>query len=170
MTQAVKSELSPLQKEVNRVALIIAVVAMVMGAALFGIAALFTPLSLGTAAIFAIGMLVNVPEGLLPTVASLAMAVKRMTRRNALVKKLSGVETLGSTTVICTDKTGTLTQNEMTVRHLWANGKLFDVGGVGYEPSGGFTADGLPLSEEDHVFLEPLMKVAAMQQRPGGSA
>jgi magnesium-transporting ATPase (P-type) len=164
MTQAVKTELSPLQKEVNRVALIIAVVAIVMGAALFGIAALFTPLSLGTAAIFAIGMLVaNVPEGLLPTVTlSLAMAVKRMTRRNALVKKLSGVETLGSTTVICTDKTGTLTQNEMTVRHLWANGKLFDVGGVGYEPSGEFTADGLPLSEADHVFLEPLMQVAAL--------
>lgn len=164
LTQAVKTELSPLQKEVNRVALIIAIVAIVMGAALFGIAALFTPLSFGTAAVFAIGMLVaNVPEGLLPTVTlSLAMAVKRMTRRNALVKKLSGVETLGSTTVICTDKTGTLTQNEMTVRHLWANGKLFDVGGVGYEPSGEFTSDELPLGEDDHELLEPLMKVASL--------
>ncbi len=164
LTQTVKVELSPLQKEVNRVALIIAAVAIVMGASLFGVAALFTPLSLGTAAIFAIGMLVaNVPEGLLPTVTlSLAMAVKRMARRNALVKKLSGVETLGSTTVICTDKTGTLTQNEMTVRHLWADGKVVDVGGVGYEPEGGFSAGGIPLDNAAMERLQPLVRIASL--------
>ncbi len=164
LTQKVQTELSPLQKEVNRVALIIAVVAIVMGAALFGIATVFTPLSLGTAAIFSIGMLVaNVPEGLLPTVTlSLAMAVKRMVRRHALVKKLSGVETLGSTTVICTDKTGTLTQNEMTVRHLWANGNLVDIGGVGYEPVGEFSANGVPVDDADLPHLGPLMQVASL--------
>ncbi|MHB8793627.1 MAG: cation-translocating P-type ATPase [Thermoleophilia bacterium] len=164
LTQTVKTELSPLQREVNRVALIIAGVAIVMGAMLFGVAALLTPLSLGTAAIFAIGMLVaNVPEGLLPTVTlSLAMAVKRMARRNALVKRLSGVETLGSTTVICTDKTGTLTQNEMTVRHLWMSDRLIDVGGVGYEPVGPLMEKGAPLGEGDFTQLEPLMKIAAL--------
>lgn len=164
LTQKVKIELSPLQKEVNRVALIIAAVALVMGAALFGVAALFTPLSIGMAAIFAIGMLVaNVPEGLLPTVTlSLAMAVKRMVRKNALVKRLSGVETLGSTSIICTDKTGTLTQNEMTVRSLWANGKLIEVLGAGYEPKGDFHWEGKELSSTDHQHLEVLMKVAAL--------
>lgn len=164
LTQTVKTELSPLQREVNRVALIIAMVAIVMGAVLFGVAALLTPLSLGTAAIFAIGMLVaNVPEGLLPTVTlSLAMAVKRMVRRNALVKRLSGVETLGSTTVICTDKTGTLTQNEMTVRHLWMDGRLVDVGGVGYEPVGPLSVNGTALGEDDFAQLKPLMKISAL--------
>ncbi len=164
LTQTVKPELSPLQKEVNRVALLIAGVALVMGAALFGVAALFTPLSLGTAAIFAIGMLVaNVPEGLLPTVTlSLAMAVKRMVRRHALVKRLSGVETLGSTTIICTDKTGTLTQNEMTVRSLWANGRLIDVGGAGYEPVGSLSEDSHPLEQKVSRRLEPLVEIASL--------
>ncbi|MFA6001731.1 MAG: cation-transporting P-type ATPase [Thermoleophilia bacterium] len=164
MTQKVEVELSPLQKEVNRVALIIAVVALVMGAGLFGVAALFTPLSFAAAAIFAIGMLVaNVPEGLLPTVTlSLAVAVKRMARKNALVKKLSGVETLGSTTVICTDKTGTLTQNEMTVRNLWVNGKLVEVKGVGYEPVGEFVSHDGELDKHDRTSIDLLMKISAL--------
>jgi magnesium-transporting ATPase (P-type) len=80
-----------------------------------------------------------VPEGLLPTVTlSLAMGVQRMAKRNALIKKLSSVETLGSCTVICTDKTGTLTQNEMTVREAWVAGRKLTVSGVGYEPTGEF--------------------------------
>ena len=89
--------------------------------------------------LFAVGMVVAfVPEGLLPTVTlSLAMGVQRMARRNALVKKLSSVETLGCCTVICTDKTGTLTQNEMTVRQLWVSGRSLSVTGVGYAPTGG---------------------------------
>ncbi|MEW6019679.1 MAG: cation-transporting P-type ATPase [Pseudomonadota bacterium] len=164
MTQRVKPELSPLQKEVNRVALIIAAVALTMGAVLFGVAALLTPLSISVAAIFAIGMIVaNVPEGLLPTVTlSLAMAVKRMVKKNALVKKLSGVETLGSTTVICTDKTGTLTQNEMTVRELWAGGMSVEVEGNGYEPQGRFLSGGAELDEVERSSLEPLMRIAAV--------
>lgn len=179
LTQKVKVEPSPLQREVNRVALLIAAVAVIMGAALFGVAALFTPLSLGVAAVFAIGMLVaNVPEGMLPTVTlSLAMAVKRMARKNALVKRLSGVETLGSTTVICTDKTGTLTRNEMTVRQLWADGRLVDVGGTGYEPLGGFSAGGAPLDVAGFADMALLMQTAALcnnarlvEGEPGGPA
>jgi P-type E1-E2 ATPase len=73
---------------------------------------------------FAIGLLVaNVPEGLLPTITlALAVGVRRMSKRRALVKRLTAVETLGSTNVICTDKTGTLTEGLMSVRLLWADG------------------------------------------------
>src|SRR6202020_2700092 len=78
-------------------------------------------LSTGAAVSFAIGMLVaNVPEGLLPTITlALAAGVQNLARKGAVVKRLSAVETLGSTTVICTDKTGTLTQNRMQVTDLW---------------------------------------------------
>lgn len=93
---------------------------------------------LAQALIFSLGMIVAfVPEGLLPTVTlALAMGVQRMAARHALVKRLSAVETLGCTTVICTDKTGTLTQNEMTVRALWLGGRTLRVTGEGYAPGG----------------------------------
>ena len=99
---------------------------------------LFAHLTPAESFIFAIGMVVAfVPEGLLPVVTlSLAMATQRMARRNALVKRLSAVETLGCTTVICTDKTGTLTQNEMTVRRIWTSDAQFTVSGAGYASDG----------------------------------
>ena len=91
-----------------------------------------------TGLLFAIGMIVaNVPEGLLPTLTlALAMAVRQMAACNALVKRLSAVEALGATTTIVTDKTGTLTENEMTVREVWAGDCRYRIGGGGYEPVG----------------------------------
>ena len=107
-------------------------------------------------------MLANVPEGLLPTVTlALSSGVQRLVARHALVKKLSSVETLGSATVICTDKTGTLTQNEMTVREAWAGGQAYEVTGVGYEPTGKFVANGQP-ARVDQPALQAFVRAAAM--------
>ena len=90
--------------------------------------------------VFFIGLFVaNVPEGLLPTVTlSLAMGVQRMAKRHALVKSLPSVETLGCTTVICCDKTGTLTQNLMMATEIAVDGKIVEVSGLGYRPQGEF--------------------------------
>jgi calcium-translocating P-type ATPase len=120
LTERVEREESPLERQVKRVARLIALVAVVVGAAFvpFGMLA---GLPFGDAVTFSVGLLVaNVPEGLLPTITlALAVGVRVLTRRGALVKRLSAVETLGSTTVICTDKTGTLTENRMRVTTIW---------------------------------------------------
>jgi P-type Ca2+ transporter type 2C len=140
LTQTVQAEMSPLQKEMARITRLITILAVGMGVIFFILGAFVVKMELASAFIFAIGIIVaNVPEGLLPTVTlALAMGVQRMAKRNALIKKLSSVETLGSTTVICTDKTGTLTQNAMTVREAWTFGNRVKVTGNGYEPIGEF--------------------------------
>lgn len=138
LTQSLGEEDSPLQMELSRLTKIVTAVAVGVGAIFFLITLLVVKISLAESIIFALGMIVAfVPEGLLPTVTlSLAMGVQRVAKRNALIKKLSAVETLGCTSVICTDKTGTLTQNEMTVRGLWVSGIQYSVTGSGYVPTG----------------------------------
>lgn len=142
LTQKVGDEPSPIQKEMRRVTKTVTVIAVTVGSTFFILAAVIAGISLAESFIFAVGMIVAfVPEGLLPTVTlSLALGVQRMAKRHAIIKKLSAVETLGTTTVICTDKTGTLTQNEMTVRQIWMGGQEFSVTGVGYNPQGEIVA------------------------------
>ena len=113
-------ESSPLERQVRRVAWMIAAVAVGVGLAFLPLGML-AGLGFTDAAVFAIGLLVaNVPEGLLPTITlALAVGVAELAKRGGLVKRLSAVETLGSTDVICTDKTGTLTQNRMHLHSVW---------------------------------------------------
>lgn len=123
LTQAPKERFSPLQREIIHLSHLVAGLSIGLGVVFFFIGQAMG-LSFWENFIFAIGIIVaNVPEGLLPTVTlSLAMATQRMAKRNALVRHLPSVETLGSATVICTDKTGTLTLNRMEVKKLFIDG------------------------------------------------
>ena len=118
----------PLQREIVFLSRVLALLATVMGVVFFFVGQ-YIGLSFWGNFIFAIGIIVaNVPEGLLPTVTlALAMGARRMARRNVLIRHLPAVETLGSTTVICTDKTGTLTENRMTVRTMFFEGRFLPV-------------------------------------------
>jgi calcium-translocating P-type ATPase len=122
LSERVESEESPLEHQVRRVAWLIALIAVTMGVAFMPLAMLGAGLSFTGAIVFAIGLLVgNVPEGLLPVITlALAVGVRGLVREGAVVKRLSAVETLGSTDVICTDKTGTLTENRMRVTAVWS--------------------------------------------------
>lgn len=153
LTQELGADLSPLQKEMKSATRIVTYIAVAVALIFFLIAIFVAKINIVEAVIFAIGMCVAfVPEGMLPTVTlALAMGTQRMAKKHALVKKLSAVETLGCTTVICTDKTGTLTQNEMTVTNIWVpafkagqslSSREVQVEGVGYQPVGRITEKG----------------------------
>ncbi|MBI3771757.1 MAG: cation-transporting P-type ATPase [Gammaproteobacteria bacterium] len=135
LTQGVRQRPSPLQREIIRVSRWVAGLALALGV-LFFIIGEAIGLSFWANFMFAIGIIVaNVPEGLLPTVTlALAMATQRMAKRNALIRHLPSVETLGSTSVICTDKTGTLTQNRMTVRQVYVGNEFIDVAQTASRP------------------------------------
>src|SRR5688572_29777126 len=161
MLQSVETEETPLQRRLDQLGKSLSVAALILVAIVFivdlvnstNINLLFTgPVEyvsefaseITEVFIIAISLAIAaVPEGLPAVVTiSLALGMRGMIKRHALIRKLSSVETLGSATVICSDKTGTLTQNEMTVTRLWADGQCVNVTGTGYAPKGDFLLDG----------------------------
>ena len=138
LTQAVGEEPSPLQREMVRVTRVVTLLAVTFGVGFFVLGVMTGILPLAEGFLFALGVIVaNVPEGLLPTLTlALALGVQRMARQQSLIKRLSAVETLGATTVICTDKTGTLTENRMAARFVWESGRLLPMGEIRGESSG----------------------------------
>ena len=129
LSERVEREESPLEAQVRRVAWLIALIAVVTGAAFVPLGTFAAGLSFSDAVVFAVGLLVgNVPEGLLPVITlALAVGVRDLVRRGAVVKRLSAVETLGSTSVICTDKTGTLTENRIRATAVWTAQQTIDL-------------------------------------------
>jgi magnesium-transporting ATPase (P-type) len=156
-------EPSPLQRELGVTARVIAAVAVGIAITFFAVGGLTQRTSLEDSFIFGLGILVAIiPEGLLPTVTlALAAGVQRMAGRNAIVKRLSSVETLGATSVICTDKTGTLTISEMTVREIWVGDAHYSASGQGYSLKGAIRrARGS--AAEDRPGVELLLRCAVL--------
>jgi len=164
LTQAMKVDPSPLEKELDVLTKQVSIIALAVGVFFFVASVFFVKEPIAKSFIFALGMVVAfIPEGLLPTVTlSLAMAVQRMSKEHALVKRLSAVETLGCTSVICSDKTGTLTQNEMTVCSLWLPKEELEVTGLGYAPVGNVLSDGKEVNIQGHEDLKMLLTAASL--------
>jgi len=164
LTQQMEEAKSPLQKELARLTKRVTLIATGIGV-IFFLGNLFYAKTLAAFAFMhALSVMVSfIPEGLLPTVTlSLAMAVQRMAKQNALVKHLSAVETLGATTVICSDKTGTLTQNEMTVSNVWMPGHEYTVTGAGYAPEGEIKLGNTAVRASDDPDLGRLLTAATL--------
>jgi P-type Ca2+ transporter type 2C len=164
LTQTVKEEESPLQKEIAITAKYDFIIAVAVGVVFFTASLLFLHVDLATSILFMIGVMVCcVPEGLQVTVSSaLAINVLKMVKQNVLVKRLSAVQTLGSVTIICTDKTGTITKGEMTVNQIWVRDQVIDVSGLGYNPVGDFTINGQAIKESESASLEKLLEITAL--------
>ncbi|MEE4190604.1 MAG: cation-transporting P-type ATPase [Halieaceae bacterium] len=154
--QGIERDLSPLQQEINALAVVLTRMAGVIALVLFAVNILlrgddFADMSalVNASALFAIGVAAAcVPQGLPAQITvALSLGVARLARENAVVKRLSAVETLGCTTVICSDKTGTITANQMTIVRAWADGRSYEITGQGYDPEGEILEQAQPVRQ-----------------------
>ncbi len=176
--QTQKEEYTPLQKKLQRLGKFLGVAILVICATVFGVGIVRVGIADREALLdlflTAVALAVAAIPQALPAVVTitLAVGVTRMAKRNAIVRKLPAVETLGSATVVCTDKTGTLTVNEMTVRKIFADGKVVEVSGEGYDTKGEFLNNGerVELSEGLRLVLETglLCNNAILEKEPIG--
>ena len=155
---------TPLTRQMARFSKILSIVIVGLAALMLGVGLAVHEQPLAEVFLAAIGFAVAaIPEGL-PAILTitLALGVQRMAQRNAITRKLTAVEALGSVTVICSDKTGTLTKNEMTVRHVLTRGGFYEVSGTGYRPEGEITLEGEVASLARHGHLQALIEVVAV--------
>lgn len=167
MIQSVELEETPLQHRLEGLGRVLGIACLIICAIVFGVGVIrhhgniqeivdtfMIAVSLAIAA---------VPEGLPAIVTiSLALGMREMIKKHALIRKLASVETLGSATVICSDKTGTLTQNEMTVTKLWVDGRFIDVTGSGYSPEGDFIIDGNKVDLDEYPAVQTAIWVSVL--------
>jgi Ca2+-transporting ATPase len=138
---------APLQEKIDRFAHNIGLIVLVASVLLFLIGILMGESAKDMFMTAVAAAVAAIPEGLpIVVTITLAIGVARMAQRNAIIRKLPAVETLGSTTVICTDKTGTLTKNEMTVQRVYDGGLIYELTGTGYEPQGKILEEGQPIA------------------------
>ncbi len=164
MLQEVRPPPTPLQVGLNRIGKILGIACLAICAVVAGVGIIVGTFGhILEAFIWGVSLAVAAVPEALPAVTTicLALGVQRMVKRNALLRRLPAVETLGCTTFICSDKTGTLTQNEMTVRKIHVNGKTIDVDGVGYEPEGGFYLKGTEITPQSEPDLLLLLRAGA---------
>jgi len=161
LLQTVETGKTPLQENLDKVGKILARAAFVIVAIIVALGVLRGQPFIEML-VFGIALAVAVVPEALPAVVtiSLAIGVQRMVKRQALIRRLPAVETLGSTSIICSDKTGTLTKDEMTARKIFVAGEILEISGAGYEPHGRFSLDDTPV-EPSHL-LQRLLKAAAL--------
>jgi len=172
--RATGREETPLQKRLHKLGIVLGIAGITLAAFVFGLG-LLRGYKLMEMLMFSVAVAVSaIPEGL-PAVISvtLALGVRRMAARNAIIRRLSAVETLGSTTVICSDKTGTITKNQMTVKMIWAGGRTYELTGDGYNPEGEIKAKDGDKIEELPDDLKKLLEIglycnnAAVKEKEG---
>ena len=164
MLSEVATLTTPLMRQIARFGRALTVLVLVLAAFVFGFGVLVYGFSMEDMFLAAVGLAVAaIPEGLPAIVTiTLAIGVQRMARRNALVRRLPAVEILGSVSVICTDKTGTLTRNEMMVESIATAGQLIEVSGEGYVPRGSFIRDGHDIDVEQLDSLRQMLRGAML--------
>jgi Ca2+-transporting ATPase len=161
LLQTVETGRTPLQENLDKLGRTLARAALAV-VAIIVVLGLLRGQPLIEMLVFGIALAVAVVPEALPAVVtiSLALGVQRLVKRRALIRRLPAIETLGSTSVICSDKTGTLTKDEMTVRKLYVAGQLLDVSGAGYEPYGEFSIEGRSVAPS--ASLEPLLRATSL--------
>ena len=159
LLQNTKTEQTPLQKNLDKLGSQIGIIAIVVALALSTFSYIFNGGTILDAFIWAVALAVAIIPEALPAVVTigLALGVKRMVKRQALIRKLPAVETLGAVNVICTDKTGTLTKDEMTIRKVFADSLVFDVDGSGYSPEGAVKHKGSKVTHVDNAILSKVL-------------
>jgi Ca2+-transporting ATPase len=163
MLGKIETEKTPLQLNLDRLGVWIGMITMIV-VAIVSILGVLSGFDVVDMFIWGVALAVAAIPEALPAVVTvcLALGVRRMVKRHVLVRKLPSVETLGATTIICSDKTGTLTRDEMTVRNIYVDGRMLEVTGAGYEPVGDFLIGDNKIKPEENTLVRNLLNISAL--------